>query len=566
MSPDGCAVTVPSMRIRQICLGAVACAAAMAQPAAAQVQPAGTGEPAFTNSASNTQFLEWPAQSQDIDAYQVQYRYYANNAEVAAPTYTYGTGAGNTWANWSGVATLQHGGQYGICAQGRYSFTNDPLFFPDGPSSCSTGTYLGRRTHTTIDRSKPTAAITLAGGAAYTRDAKVALKVDFSDDVAGPVPANFVCFQYGGGPDGLCDNAKGFIYGYNAPCSVPASGGKSTSFTCTADYGSGATPAPDGPVWACVRAADAAIPDNPSNANQSGSAEKANLSDPVCDGVVLDRTAPAASIAASASAVKIGELVSFQAQATDALSGVAAQSSWTWGDNTAGGNGAATTHTFTQAGTYEVRLTVADNAGNAATATKVITVSAPSGGGTTTPGGDTGAPDGGTTTPGGGTTTPGGGTTTPGGDGEVDDGAADDGEDEAAPPRLTLSAPRKLAAKAKAIRVALTANASGRVQLALVRGGRIVSRGGTVVVAGTSAYKLELPKRTKAGRYAIKATYTPRAGGAKTASRAITLTGKAGAKRARLASRPGSTVDGGPVGMPDGTFDGRRPARTFAVR
>src|SRR5215217_7037850 len=74
------------------------------------------------------------------------------------------------------------------------------------------------------------AALAQPGGAAYTRDAKVALKMDFSDDVAGPFPANFVCFQYGGGPTGLCDSASGFVYGYNAACSVPASGGKSTRF------------------------------------------------------------------------------------------------------------------------------------------------------------------------------------------------------------------------------------------------------------------------------------------------------------------------------------------------
>ena len=73
------------MRTRLICLGAVACAVALAQPAAAQVQPAGTGEPLFTNSAQNTQFFEWPAQGAGIDAYRVQYRYYANNAEVASP-------------------------------------------------------------------------------------------------------------------------------------------------------------------------------------------------------------------------------------------------------------------------------------------------------------------------------------------------------------------------------------------------------------------------------------------------------------------------------------------------
>ncbi len=535
------------MRIRLLCLGVLACTTALAQPAAAQVQPAGTGEPPFTNSAQNTQFFEWPA-TPGADAYRVQYRYYANNAEKASPTVSVPLGSGSAWANWSGVETLQHGSQYGVCAQGAFSLPNDPLFFPDGPNSCSMGTMLGRRAYTTIDRSKPTAAITLAGGAAFTRDAKVPLRVDFSDDVAGPFPANFLCFQYGGGPGGLCDSAKGFVYGYTASCSVPAGAGRSTSFTCTADYGSGASPAPDGPVWACVRAADAAIPDNPSSANQSGSADRANLSDPSCDGVVLDRTPPAAAIAPSATAVKVGELVSFQAQAADATSGVGAQSDWSWGDGTPGGSGASATHTFTQAGTFEVRLTVADNAGNTGTATTVVTVSAPGGGGTGTPGG------GGTGTPGGGGTgAPGGGATgSPGGG--------------TAPAAIALSAPRRLPAKVRSIRVALTADAAGRVQLALVRGGRIVSRGGTAVAPGTSAYGLRLPRGTKAGRYTIKATYTPAGGAAKTARRTIRLTGRAGAKRASLASRPGSTVGRGPEGMPDGTFHGRRPARTFSVR
>ena len=526
------------MRTRLICLGAVACAVALAQPAAAQVQPAGTGEPAFTNSATNTQFFEWPAQGAGIDAYQVQYRYYANNAEIASPTVNFGTSAGSTWANWSGVANLQHGGQYGICAQGRYSFTNDSLFYPDGQNSCSMGTLLGRRAYTTIDRSKPSAAVTLGGGAAYAKDAKVALKVDFSDDVAGPFPANFVCFQYGGGPGGLCDAGQGYIYGYTPACSVPGGAGKSTSFLCTADYGSGSTPAPDGPVWACVRAADAAIPDNPTGSNQSGSADKANLSDPQCDGIVLDRTAPAASVNASATSVKAGDLVTFDAQVTDATSGVAAGGSWTWGDNTANGSGASASHTFTQAGTYEVKLAVADNAGNAGTATKVITVAPAAGGGTTTPGG-------GTTTPGGGTTTPGGGTTA----------------------KLAVAASRKAAAKAKSIRVSLTASGAGRVQIALARGGRVIARGGTVVVEGRTAYKLKLPKGTKAGRYTLKVTFTPKSGAKTIATRAITLTGKAGAARASASvAAPGGEVERGPAGMPDGTFHGRKPARTFDVR
>src|ERR1700754_4210257 len=96
-------------------------AIALPATASAQVQPAGTGEPAYTNSTQNTQWFEWPATS-GADAYRVRFDYYENNTLKADPTYNPPTAnAGSVWANWSGVATLQHGAQYGICAQGLYS-------------------------------------------------------------------------------------------------------------------------------------------------------------------------------------------------------------------------------------------------------------------------------------------------------------------------------------------------------------------------------------------------------------------------------------------------------------
>ena len=51
----------------------------------AAVQPAGTGEPLFSNSAQNTQWFEWPATS-GIGGYKVQYSYYENSTLVADPT------------------------------------------------------------------------------------------------------------------------------------------------------------------------------------------------------------------------------------------------------------------------------------------------------------------------------------------------------------------------------------------------------------------------------------------------------------------------------------------------
>src|SRR4051794_37538104 len=106
---------------RILCLGILVCAMAAAEPAVAQIQPAGTGEPAYTNSAQNTQWFEWPAVG-GIAAYKARFDYYENNTLTANPTIPTTNGATNQWANWSGVAVLQHGGQYGICAQGSYVF------------------------------------------------------------------------------------------------------------------------------------------------------------------------------------------------------------------------------------------------------------------------------------------------------------------------------------------------------------------------------------------------------------------------------------------------------------
>ena len=563
--------TMTHLRRKLLLLGTVACVLGTAQPAAAQVQPAGTGEPLYTNSAQNTQWYEWPASS-GIGSYRVRYDYYENNALAANPTVPSPNGATNVWANWSGVRTLQHGGQYGICAQGEYTFPNDSLWISDGPNSCSMGTLLGRRASTTIDRSKPTTAIAVAGGAAATKDPKIGVQVDFSDDVAGPFPANFMCFQ-SGGTSNICDKNAGFVFGYASACSVPGSSGKATTFTCTADLGSGANPAPDGPVWACVIAADASIPDNPAGPNQSASAEKANLSEAKCDGVLLDRAAPQVSIEAAASA-KVGELVAFGSQATDATSGLAGGYEWSFGDNTGTASGASVGHTFTQAGTYEVKVKAGDAAGNQGTATKVITVSAASSGG----GGQTPPPagGGGASTPppssGGGSTPPpstGGGSTpapSTGGGGTADGGDLDD-ETTGEEPEFEVSAPRKLKLAKGKLPITLTTDTLGKVSVALVRSGRVVARASKSIAEGTRSYKLKLPRKAKTGRYSLKVTFKPTGGEAISEKLTVKLTGRrtAGAARASAAGAAKARVSGAgaPAGLPDGKFRGTRK-RTFA--
>ena len=257
------------------------CAAGLAAagPASAEVIPEGTGEPLYTSSAQNTQWFRITPPT-GIGAYRVRYSYYANNALVNEVTVNYPLSGGVTWANWSGVATLQHGGQYGICAQGQYQFPNDMLWISDGPNSCTMGTQLGRRSSTTIDRSKPAIAVTAASGAETTKNASIPVSIAFSDDVAGPYPANFVCVGAGTGPCGTKQ--------YASQCSAPGGAGKSTTFTCNVD----ASQLPDGPVTVCVISADQSVPDNPSSANQAQAAEKGNLSEEKCDTVTLDRSVP----------------------------------------------------------------------------------------------------------------------------------------------------------------------------------------------------------------------------------------------------------------------------------
>src|SRR4051794_6305298 len=142
-------------------------ALSVAGPAAAEVTPEGTGEPLYTNSTQNTQWFRTTVPSGSA-AYRLKLSYYANNQLVSQQTVN-SVSSGVFWANWSGVATLQHGAQYGICVQGEYQFPNDSLWIPDGPNSCSLGTMLGRRSYTTIDRSKPAVSIAAAAGADTTK-------------------------------------------------------------------------------------------------------------------------------------------------------------------------------------------------------------------------------------------------------------------------------------------------------------------------------------------------------------------------------------------------------------
>ena len=514
-------------------------------PAGAVVYVKGTGEPAFTNTTTNTQFVEWQGSSA-YEKYQLEFDYYDNNVlKTTLTSPVSANGSGSLWADWQGVVnTLQEGHTYGICAYGRYWIGG---VGSRDTGSCFHADQTGKRAATTIDRTKPAITVTIDGGAAYSRTAKLTYNVDYTDNLAFPFPANFLCRDIGADPATACASSQ---LQYNEACSVPLGGMKKvTYFNCNEDLSSANVG--DVPVTLCVKAADAAIPDNPYSDDQSRSASTANLSDLSCDSIQIDRTPPQATIVVAAESVTVGDPVSVSAQASDATSGLDGAYAWSWGDNTGGGAGQSAAHTYTAAGTYQVAVVTKDKAGNETTATRTIVVNPRKTGTDDNGGGTTTAP----TTVKQVSQSAGGGPTH-----TTDVG----GLDVLAPKRV------KLGRKARTLAIALTAEVPGRASLALVRGGRIHAQGSTVIAApGTVGSKLRLPKKLKTGAYQLKISFQPQ-GAAKATSKTIKLTVEAAKKRkvaAKASARVAPRLDAAsaPVAVPTGEMPAMPKSRNVRL-
>ena len=365
-------------RIAILCLGAVACAAATAGQASAQVQPAGTGEPLYTNSAQNTQWFEWPA-SQGADAYRIRYDYYENNALKASPTV-------NAPSANSGIelGELERRGEPPARRPVRH-LRPGPVLVPErlavlpGRPELVLDGHDARAPRVHDDRplqadrrdrsSRP--------GADFVKDTKVAAAGSTSPTTSpARSPRTSSASRSAADRRACATRTAARSTATTRRARFPGSAGKTTTFTCTADYGQVA----DGNVWACVIAADASIPDNPNGPDQSATAEKANLSAPelrrrggrphAADG--RDRASrPRRSRSASSCRSRPRPRTRPRAWP--------APPSGRGATTRAAASGDAVTHTYTQPGTYEVALTVTDAAGNAATAKKTITVAAAGG-------------------------------------------------------------------------------------------------------------------------------------------------------------------------------------------
>lgn len=444
------------------------------------------------------------------------------------------------------ATTLQDGHYYELCASGFYRWPY--LWKWDGSSACP---------GTTIDRNAPQASVALAGGAQYLRNAAVPVRIAYADATSPPwsapggLASNWVCVGSsactpGGNP--------------NNDCSVPADpNALATTFDCTATVPS------DGRWYVCARTADRAVPDNAVGADQFASAtsNNANLSGVACDDVVVDRAPPSVAVTADRTSITAGETVSFSASVSDATSGAPAPYTWDFGDGIGQSTGATPTHAYAQPGTYTVRFTARDVAGNESSTTTTITVAAApgSGGGSGTGGGSgSGGSAGGGST--GGGSTGGGSSGGSGGAGGSSAGATGSGAATVttAPAEkavssanggggtasvragtLRLVVPKRftLTTKRRTLQLRATLGGPGRVELRLLRGKRSVARGTVrASAARTVGLGLKVPSATRAGTYTLRVVFRPAKGKAVTRTARIAIRRAAAPRAAPLVGRP----------------------------
>ena len=512
-------------------------------------------EPAYTKTSSNNSFwFRWNAES-GVSGSSTDYRYYVcantymDNAQVEVHNGTAGPGAANCtgllvsspwsvrpsgdikWMPFTTSTVLQDGHYYSMCSTGFlwYSYAGW------GQENTNSDNCVG----TVIDRNKPQIQVAVNGTAERTNNPQLQFSIAYQDATSPPwkgsngYASNWTCISRGGPctPGGSPD--------YD--CSVPTvANSRNNAFYCQGDFSA----QPDGDYYFCAFAADSAVPDNPNGPNQAGTSNQANLSDKACGHVVLDRTGPSVTANASTTSTTVGTLVNFSGSASDPA-GVQDAYDWDFGDNTGHGSGATTSHTYTQPGTYQVKLSAKDTLGNGRVGTVTINV-APAGGSTgggSTGGGSTGGGDTGGGSTGGGST--GGGGTPTGTTGvtatrtQVTTGAVSRQNGNAGAQtasvggQLEVIVPKKLAAGRRQMLLALTPDTAGSLRVSFLKGAKVVARKSAVFGAGgTYSLKLKLPAKLRPGSYRLKLSFTPRG-----ASKAVGRTVKVKVVKARAARR-----------------------------
>lgn len=425
------------------------------------------------------------------------------------------SGTSYTWP-FTTSTVLDDGARYQMCLTGYniYGFYNSypstALLWDNQPTGCNAST---------IDRNQPSIGVSIDGTTEVTNNPQFALQIDYSDPTSPPWfgsdgrASNWTCWSR----DTNC-----VPQALDPACSLPANKySRITSFACQRDM----TAQPDGAWRFCVRSADAAVPDNPNGPDQFAGAtsDKANLSGIACGYVTLDRQPPVVTARASAIDVTVGQLVDLTASASDP-SGLKPGFDWEFGDNTSHGTGASTTHTYTQPGTYQAKVTAADLAGNPGTGTVTITVR-PAAGPTPSPGATPTPAPGSTPAP---SPQPGTGVTPlsqPVSTSTVSSQNGGGGAQSRTVAGLKITAPKRfVAGKRTTILLGLTPTGPGTVQVTLRKGSkRIVDRGAVFAAAGAYSMKLKVSRALKAGRYTLRVSFTPSGGAPATKTLKLTV-------------------------------------------
>ena len=231
------------------------------------------------------------------------------------------------------------------------------------PGVCETAHINGPSSETRVtrvDSAGPVVAAQINGGAPYTNDPAVVLDVSAQDPAAGGRPASGVrTLELSQAGAFSCSALSG------ADCRIPFA--PSVPLTLA--------PGPDGPRTVSVRAFDAAT-----TAGPSAPAPDGNASAPAAATILLDRLAPTPKVGMGAPSAKPGVPLALGGRrSVDGVAGPAdsgldpAGFVWSLGDGTVA-RGVIVQHAYARLGTYKGTLTLADRAGNAATAAFTVFV------------------------------------------------------------------------------------------------------------------------------------------------------------------------------------------------
>ena len=213
---------------------------------------------------------------------------------------------------------------------------------------------------TRVDSTAPVVVTQINGGAPFTNDPTVVLEVSARDQGSAGAPASGVRILEMSQPGAF--SCPALVIGR---CLVPFT--PSVPITLA--------PGPDGPRTVSVTAFDGAT-----TAGTPPQAPDGNASAPAEATVLLDRLAPTPRVGTSAPWARPGVPVALGGRkSVDGVGGPAdsgldpAGFSWSFGDGTAA-RGEIVRHAYAGTGTYRGTLTLADRAGNAASATFTVFV------------------------------------------------------------------------------------------------------------------------------------------------------------------------------------------------